>query len=805
VARKLIVEIVGDPSALQKSYAAAEKSTKRFGQSIENAGRGATVATVGFRGLGRTVAFTSGAFLGGAGLAAGMKASIDAASNLNEEISKTNVVFGRSAEEVKAWSETSARSLGLAQDQALAVASSFGALFKPLGLVGPEAARQSEQLTQLGADLASFYNTDVQQALDAIRSGLVGESEPLRQYGILLSETRVQEEALKETHKRTAAELTDLDKVQARINLTMKDAKPAVGDLARTQGSFANQTRQLAANLRDLGASTAGRGAVFLLGNTFKGWNLILGKINEVGDAQQKLTLAPEELRVVVPRLAGEYERLRAAGVGVAEAHKLIVAEFADEKHGVELLGAALDYIVNPEMRAKVAKLQHSFEGVGLAVEDAAKGVSGIGLAAAAREAARPRGEAAIGPGQRLGLAAARADITPGSADNLKVLVEQRELFAKQIQSLQNRLSGATGKKARDLVDQLRTVLQDDAAALSEITSIQQANAQTAADAAAKIKAASAKHAEAVKAAQEAMFDRLQFNVDKTGLTDTLQDDLKALRKYQTIIKQIIATQGSTLELQKQLLAVELNIKGVQGQITDNRKAAAEAAKAAAAAAKQQAAAAAEDAKAAAVAAAAAKTQAAIDRSTAIRDTLVSTDLAILGDGGAGPDSLATLVQKLAQAKAAIKGTSLATAEIVHQLDAVTAVLFNKLGVPLEEVGGKISEILDGILDKTKKLGQATPFKHISGQKFVEGLGLNLTPEQKKRLEVGFATVGAGGTVPGARSTQFTGAGAKPGQFLAQSRAIHIENFHSSAPDMPRIENEIVRRTKARPHTRRGN
>ncbi len=522
---ELIVRVIGDTSQLEKGFKRAQKATGNLEKDLGRSSRGAIAGSLAFKGLGRSVAFASGAFLGGAGLAAALKSSIDAASNLNEQISKTNVVFGRSAEEVKAWSETSASALGLAQDQALAVASSFGALFRPLGLVGAEAARQSEQLTQLGADLASFYNTDVQQALDALRSGLVGESEPLRQYGILLSETRVQAEALAETHKHSAKELTNLDKVQARINIIQKDSAAAQGDLSRTQGGFANQTRQLAANLRDLGA-TIGGPLVSGLAVEFKGWNQILGAINKVGDATKKVQISDTELRVVVPRLAAEYERFRKAGLGVADAHKRIVAEFGDAKHGADLLGAALDYIVNPEMRAKVARLATSIGGVGLAAEDAAKAVTGIALAAAARAAAVPRGMAFLGPGTKLGIALAQARLTPSTADDMAILVKQRELNAQKLRSLQNRLAKATGAKARDLADQLQQVLTDDASALGEIVSIQDANAQAAADAAAKAKAAAEKRAKAAKKLAEAI-----TAANKTRL-EALAKEIKAGQAY---------------------------------------------------------------------------------------------------------------------------------------------------------------------------------------------------------------------------------------------------------------------------------
>ncbi len=252
MARKLIVEIVGDTSSLEKSFRQTEAATNKFDRSLGQTTRGAIVGTGAFRSLGRSVAFASSGFIGGVGLVAAMKASVSAASNLNEQTSKTAVVFGQSAGEVERWSNTAVNAMGLASDQALETASSFGALLRPIGLTGVAAAQQSERLTQLGADLASFYNTSVQDALDAIRSGLVGESEPLRRYGVLLSETRVQQQALSDTGKTNAKELTNQDKVLARITLTYKDAAKAQGDFARTSGGLANQQRILAANVRQL-------------------------------------------------------------------------------------------------------------------------------------------------------------------------------------------------------------------------------------------------------------------------------------------------------------------------------------------------------------------------------------------------------------------------------------------------------------------------------------------------------------------------------------------------------------------------
>lgn len=227
----------------------ASRSTDQFNRSIGQASRGAIAGTLAFRGLGRSVAFASAAFLGGAGLTAAIRGSITAATNLQEQTTKTGVVFGDASRSVRLFSENA---LGLARDQALETASAFGALFRPLGLTGREAASLSIQMTKLGVDLASFSNTPVPDALAAIRSGLVGESEPLRRYGVLLSEARVQQQALATTGKKTAQELTNQEKVLARVALIMGDAEQASGDYERTIGGLANQQRELGKNIRNL-------------------------------------------------------------------------------------------------------------------------------------------------------------------------------------------------------------------------------------------------------------------------------------------------------------------------------------------------------------------------------------------------------------------------------------------------------------------------------------------------------------------------------------------------------------------------
>jgi len=249
MARELVVRLIGDDDSLRRSFLRSSKAASDFDKSLTRSARGAIAATVSFRGMGRALAFGSNAFLGGAGAVFAVKAFSEAASNMAEQTSKANVVFGASTRIVQNFATNA---LGLARDEALQTASTFGALLKPLGLTGEAAAQTSVKLTQLGIDFASFFNTDITDALQAINSGLVGEVEPLRRYGVLLSQARVQQEALRESGKKSVKQLTNQEIVQARIALIFRDSAQAQGDFARTQGGLANQQRILAQNIRNL-------------------------------------------------------------------------------------------------------------------------------------------------------------------------------------------------------------------------------------------------------------------------------------------------------------------------------------------------------------------------------------------------------------------------------------------------------------------------------------------------------------------------------------------------------------------------
>jgi hypothetical protein len=234
---------------------AAARAQAEHSASLSQLGRGAGATGLTFLGLRGATLAASAAFLAGA---AGVKiaaVSIGAASDRTEQLNKSVEVFADSAPAIQRWAETTATSLGISETAALSASSTYGELFRTLGVGPKQAAELSKSLVDLAADLASFNNVGTDRALQAIQSGLVGQARPLRNLGVFLTAARVKEEALNETGKKLASQLTQQDIILARNTLIFKDAAIQIGDVDRTSGRLANQSRFLSAQMTDLAAS----------------------------------------------------------------------------------------------------------------------------------------------------------------------------------------------------------------------------------------------------------------------------------------------------------------------------------------------------------------------------------------------------------------------------------------------------------------------------------------------------------------------------------------------------------------------
>jgi len=188
----------------------------------------------------------------GGGIIKGAKDLAEHASDFNETVSKTRTIFRGSSHEIESWARGSAKSLGLATGAALEGASSFGNLFDQLHIGRDASVRMSKAFVQMSADAASFNNADPSEVMDAFLSATRGEYDALQRFVPTVSAATIQTEALRQTHKKSATDLTAADKLTALYTVSVRDMGKAHGDFARTSGGFANQQRILAANWQNL-------------------------------------------------------------------------------------------------------------------------------------------------------------------------------------------------------------------------------------------------------------------------------------------------------------------------------------------------------------------------------------------------------------------------------------------------------------------------------------------------------------------------------------------------------------------------
>lgn len=203
--------------------------------------------------LGKAGALAAGGLAGGlaGGAVVAGKRMIELASDAAEVDSKFRVTFGRTSPMVIKQLNKFSEATGASRYQLKQQAADMGALLRPMLGNQKAAASMSVQTVKLATDLSSFNNIPVADALEKIRAGLVGEAEPLRSVGVLLSEAAVKQEAYRSGIAKQGATLTEQQKVQARYNLIMQQTALAQGDATRTSGSMANQLRALQNNVSD--------------------------------------------------------------------------------------------------------------------------------------------------------------------------------------------------------------------------------------------------------------------------------------------------------------------------------------------------------------------------------------------------------------------------------------------------------------------------------------------------------------------------------------------------------------------------
>jgi hypothetical protein len=228
-ASRSVHKLAADVSAMEKS---ANRDMRLLGEKTRNLG------------IGMTAGITAPYLLFA-------KTAIDTAGRANEALNRNRVVFGKHADEVEAWSEGSAKSMGLARHEAISTASTFANMFTEMGLGDDTARQMSMRLVELAADVGSFRDVDPSDMLVRMRAGVVGEYEPLRNMGIVLTDVAVRNEAVRLGLAGTREEATASALVQARYSLILQQTSKDQGDYARTAGEAVNAQRTATAAYKD--------------------------------------------------------------------------------------------------------------------------------------------------------------------------------------------------------------------------------------------------------------------------------------------------------------------------------------------------------------------------------------------------------------------------------------------------------------------------------------------------------------------------------------------------------------------------
>lgn len=180
------------------------------------------------------------------------KAWIDFASDLTETKGKIDVVFGSMSKQVDQWAKSSIKSMGLAQQTALDSAALFGDMGTGMGMSQKRAAEMAMALTQLGADMASFKNISNDIATTALKSVYTGETESLKNLGVVMTQANLEEFARSKGLRKKIKDMKEAEKVELRYLYVMDRTKNAQGDFLRTGGNAANQMRMHSEMLKEI-------------------------------------------------------------------------------------------------------------------------------------------------------------------------------------------------------------------------------------------------------------------------------------------------------------------------------------------------------------------------------------------------------------------------------------------------------------------------------------------------------------------------------------------------------------------------
>jgi hypothetical protein len=234
---------------------------------------------------------------------------IELASSLTEVQNVVDTTFRDNANQINKWSQTALEAFGLSELQAKQYTGTLGAMMKSSGITGQSLVTMSENLSGLSGDFASFYNLAQDDSFEKIRSGISGETEPLKQLGVNMSVANMEAFALAKGIKTSYSQMDQASQVALRYGYLMEVSKDAQGDFAKTlENSYANQKRLFDTKFQETIAKIAVK-ALPTLTRGFQVLNSLIDKIDieKIGNGISKMA---EKVSGFLPDILGMFQQI---------------------------------------------------------------------------------------------------------------------------------------------------------------------------------------------------------------------------------------------------------------------------------------------------------------------------------------------------------------------------------------------------------------------------------------------------------------------------------------------------------------
>lgn len=248
-------------------------------QLTDASNKAAKQATSIFSGMGKKIA---GA-LSIAAFAKFTKDCIEVGSNVTEVQNVVDTAFGDLSHQADLWASNAMTNFGLSELSAKKYMGVFGQMSNAMGITGQAALDMAEDVTGLTGDVASFYNLSTDEAYTKLKSIWTGETETLKDLGVVMTQTNLDQYALNNGFGKTTAKMTEQEKVMLQYQYVTSALSNATGDFVKTQDSWANQTRILSLRFEQLKASL-GKGFIALFTPILRGLNTVLAGLQKVAD-----------------------------------------------------------------------------------------------------------------------------------------------------------------------------------------------------------------------------------------------------------------------------------------------------------------------------------------------------------------------------------------------------------------------------------------------------------------------------------------------------------------------------------------